>query len=404
MKFLNFLTLGLLLLTQTHCSHSGQVLVRQLSHLEKGNCPPALSKLSTSSGTALAVDKGEPRTSAILPPAETQTLKPLNPGEFASFSKRPSIRISTYNVLNLKEMVGRYEPDLTTGKRTKTQAEKPKSQEAIDGVSNAIKEINPDIIFLQEIEGTDSLGAFAEKELGKKWRPLIIKGNDSRGIHIGALVKNTMPLFFEYHSHQNEPFSNPHHPELSRVFSRDFPVLIAKSPNDGSILFLMAGVHGKSKRSENNQDPESREIRTAQAEKMIEIIQDYQTQYPNVPFMILGDFNAEVSSEPEYQTLRDFNLKDVFELMPNPIPSGDPKRITHTYHPKDSSRKTAQLDSILVAPPFHNIVQKAQVFRYKNPDGTVKPIPNTYEERQRNPSDHFPIWAELDLQTILKRN
>jgi endonuclease/exonuclease/phosphatase family metal-dependent hydrolase len=293
---------------------------------------------------------------------------------------------------------------VNTGKRTKTQPEKAKSQEAIDGVANAIQEIDPDIIFLQEVEGTDSLGAFAEKELSKNWRPLIIKGNDARGIHIGVLIKNSVPLVFEYQSHRDEPFSNPHHPDLSRVFSRDFPVLIAKSPVDDSVLFLMAGAHGKSKRSENNQDPESREIRTAQAERMVEIIQYYQTQYPKVPFLILGDFNAEVSSEPEYKALRDFNLKDVFELMPNPIPSGDPKRISHTYHPRDGARKASQLDSILVAPPFQNIVREAQVYRYKNSDGSIKPIPDTFEERQTNPSDHFPIWAELDLQKILKKN
>lgn len=398
MTSFRFLVLSLLLLAGLRCSHTEIYQNRIPNNLKsQENCTRQLSQLSDRKSKDL-------RAGQILPPAEVKTLEPLAPETYEAFRKEKKITLTTYNVLNLKQMVGRFEPDINTGKRVKTKPEKEKPQSQIEGVAKAIKELNPDILFLQEVEGEASLGNFAEHDLQSQWRPLIIKGNDSRGIHIGVLVKKTIPLKFEYLSHREEPFSSENHPDLKKVFSRDFPVLIAKSPTGGEPLFMLAGVHGKSKRSENKQDPESREIRTAQAERMVEIIKDYQQKYPGTPFLVLGDFNAEVHTEPEYEALRSFKVKDVLDLTPGALPIGDPGRITHTFHPNGGSTKASQLDSILVAPPHDDIVLKAGVYRYKNEDGTLKPIPKTYAEREQNPSDHYPLWTELDLQKIITRN
>ena len=137
---------------------------------------------------------------------------------------------------------------------------------------------------------------------------------------------------------------------------------------------------------------------------MVEVIKDYQAKYPKTPIMVMGDFNAEVHTEPEYSALREFELKDVFDLGPNPIPTGDPRRVTHTFHPKEGSRHASQLDSILLVPPFQNLVLGAHIYRYKNPDGSEKPLPKTYAEREKNPSDHYPVWAEIDLQKLIQKN
>lgn len=353
MTFKYFLLLTAVLFGSLNCSHTPSFNSRGLSNFEtKKGCKEALSSLSSKDRIAPAAASVRGSSDKILPPAEVKTLEPLDPQRYAEFSKGKELSIATYNVLNLKEMVGRFEPNLNSGKRVKVKPEAPKSQSAINGVANAIKEISPDILFLQEVEGEESLVAFAKKELEDKWRPLIIKGNDGRGIQIGVLVKTTVPLHFDYESHRDEPASLDAHPDLKRVFSRDFPVLIARAPNGGEPLFILAGVHGKSKRSENNADPESRQIRTAQAERMVEVIKYYQEKHPKTPIMVVGDFNAEVNSEPEYEALRTFDVKDAFELGPNPIPKGDPRRITHTFHPKEGSRHASQLDSILLVPPF----------------------------------------------------
>lgn len=389
-----------------HCTHSPQSFKRNPSTVAtKGDCTDTLGALTIKANRSqLGLASQSSTETTILPPAEIKILEPLDPNQFKVFSQEKKLTLSTYNVLNLKTSVGKFEPDLLSGKRVKTKPEGPKSEESIAGVAQAIKEISPDILFLQEVEGEDSLITFAKEKLDNGWRPLYIKGNDSRGIQIGVLVKNSIPLHFEYESHRDEPFSSNSHPDLKKVFSRDFPVLLAKSPAGGDPLFILCGVHGKSKRGENTLDPESREIRTAQAERMVAIIKSYQQKYPKSPLLVLGDFNAEVNFEPEYEALRNFNLKDTFDLSPNPLPKGDPGRITHTYHPKDGATKRAQLDSILVAPPFQNLILGTHVYRYKNAEGSEIPLPATYAEREQNPSDHYPVWTELNLQQLLKRN
>lgn len=406
MTWIRATLLCLVFLFTTQCTHTSLTLQREITNgKESGqNCPQELAALGKNSKPERSAQelKGQASRSSILPPAEVKTLEPSHPENFSSFAKEQKIVIATYNSLNLKESVGRFEPDVQTGKRQKVKDAAPKSQHDIDGVATAIHEISPDIVFLQEIEGEGSLNAFAQLELKNEWRPLIIHGNDTRGIQIGVLVKDSLPLRFEYQSHRDEPFSSPNHPGLTKVFSRDFPVLIVKTPNSETPVLILAGVHGKSKRSENIADPESREVRTAQAEKMVEIIKHYQEKHPNTPIMLMGDFNAEVASAPEYQALRQFNLKDAFDLSPNPVPSA--QRVTHTYHPKDGDRVASQLDSILLAPPHHDLVLNARIYRYKNPDGSEKPIPQTYDQRKLNPSDHFPVYAEFDLQKILNRN
>jgi len=406
MSFLKVLFFSCFLFFNLHCTHSPQSLKRDPSTLAtNGGCTDTLGALTIKTNRSqLGLANDSSTETTILPPAEIKTLEPLDPNKFSVFSHEKKLTLSTYNVLNLKTSVGKFEPDLASGKRVKTKPEGPKSEQSIEGVAQAIKEISPDIIFLQEVEGEESLITFAKEKLNNEWRPLYIKGNDSRGIQIGVLVKNSIPLHFEYESHRDEPFSSESHPNLKKVFSRDFPVLLAKSPSAGDPLFILCGVHGKSKRSENTLDPESREIRTAQAERMVAIIKSYQNRYPKSPLLVLGDFNAEVNSEPEYEALRHFNLKDAFDLSPNPLPKGDPGRITHTYHPKDGATKRAQLDSILVAPPFQNLILGTHVYRYKNADGSEIPLPSTYGEREQNPSDHYPVWTELNLQQLLKIN
>jgi endonuclease/exonuclease/phosphatase family metal-dependent hydrolase len=392
MKFNRALFLLSTLLLNLHCAPSSSNLVRTPNSFHsRSDCRSELGKLAEKKGSL----------GAILPPAEVKTLEPLHPENYDSFAKGKKITFATYNVLNLKESVGDYEPNPKTGKRTKNKSGGNKPQHSIDGIAESIKEISPDVLFMQEVEGEDSLINFSERELQNQWRPLTLHGNDGRGIQIGVLVKADLPLKMTYESHRDEPFSSENHPDMDKVFSRDFPVLIAKSPKGGDPLFILGGVHGKSKRTDSEADPESQEIRTAQAKRMVQIIQYYQAKHPKTPFMILGDFNAEVQSEPEYEPLREFDLKDALDLTPNAFPPGSTERVTHTFHPREGSRKASQLDSILLAPPHQDLVLKAGVYRYKSESGSVKPIPQTYEERKQNPSDHYPLWAEIDLQKLV---
>ena len=113
-----------------------------------------------------------------------------------------------------------------------------------------ILEMSPDVAVLQEVR-TGSAQEFCDEDLQGKYKPITIRGNDSRGIDIVVIVKTGLPLDFVYESHKNEPMCNPLHPDIGKVFTQDLTALVARVPGpagNGKPLFVLMGGHGKSKR------------------------------------------------------------------------------------------------------------------------------------------------------------
>jgi endonuclease/exonuclease/phosphatase family metal-dependent hydrolase len=126
------------------------------------------------------------------------------------------------------------------------------------------------------------------------------------------------------------------------------------------------------------------------------IVDGYQKLYgKDVPIVVGGDFNVDVRTAPEVQPIRD-RLRDPFDLKGV---SGD-ERVTHTYHASKSPAAYTQLDALFVTPSLAGDVIDIEAYRYKDLNGKAKPLPNTYQERSRNPSDHFPIVVTLSTEDI----
>ncbi|MCR4296549.1 MAG: LOG family protein, partial [Elusimicrobia bacterium] len=110
-------------------------------------------------------------------------------------------------------------------------------------------------------------------------------------------------------------------------------------------------------------------------------------------------FNGEVGKDEAFRPLFEAaGLIDGFDAVANPPSAED--RITHTYHPRAGAAHRGQMDAVLVSKSLRGAVRKAEAYRYKNPDGSARPIPRTYEERSLNPSDHFPVIVTLDFVPI----
>ncbi|NBY20737.1 hypothetical protein EBQ74_10970 [bacterium] len=111
MTSFRFLVLSLILFISLRCSHSDVAGNRYPNNLKsQENCSRQLSQLSDRKAKEL-------KESRVLPPAEVKTLEPLSPQNYDTFSKEKKLTLTTYNVLNLKQMVGRFEPDINTGVR-----------------------------------------------------------------------------------------------------------------------------------------------------------------------------------------------------------------------------------------------------------------------------------------------
>ena len=136
--------------------------------------------------------------------------------------------------------------------------------------------------------------------------------------------------------------------------------------------------------------------RTAQAIASAEIKDLIKNRYgKEIPFFIMGDFNNDVTKAKEFSPLKE-GFSDVFDMADDLIGAGDGfGRTTHTYHPRGGKTSRKQIDGIIVDRDSNVEVIEAGIYRYKDESGKIKPVPDTYDDRKKNPSDHFPVWAIL---------
>lgn len=319
-----------------------------------------------------------------------QLLKPVAP---QSLNKRKieniaELNFATYNAYNLMQSVD--------GSYTKTETKRR-------GVAKVILENNLDVVVLQEIENEASLKKFNLSYLQNSYDVLLSKGNDGRGIQIAYLIKKDLPFQFQLISHAKTKALYPVTGQTQEIFSRDLPNLKIWGPHQNiqseDPLFSFFGTHFKSKRDKDG-DPQSRILREAQVKAATKIIQTEIQTHPSSFVMIAGDFNGDVRHEKEFDSLKTV-LKDVFDLGPETVSSQN--RITHSFHPHNGNTEYSQIDAFLVKDPDPLLINKAFVYRYKSNTGIEKPIPRIWDERNTNPSDHFPVIFKFNFKRLLQK-
>lgn len=320
-----------------------------------------------------------------------------------SLASLKELRVGTYNVLNLFEKVGKHVPDpRNPGRLVKVSERTPKEEWQLREQAKAILESELDVVALQEVENIAALDEFNERYLGGAYKTLLIEGNDPRGIDVAFLVKKDIPFQVEQRSHKGETWRDPvQGGATANIFSRDLTSLVVRAPGRAQPLFVLLGTHLKSKRDRAG-DPESAVLRRAQVERAAEVAARYRAEFgEDVPLMLAGDFNGDLNEGPEFAPLWEAGLVNSLDLGEKPLRGEE--RVTHTYHPKDGPAHAAQMDGVLISKSLAALVRRSEVYRYKNPDGSLKAIPRTYKEREGNPSDHFPLLVTLDFQPLLRR-
>jgi hypothetical protein len=320
------------------------------------------------------------------------------------------LTIQSYNLLNLELTKGKFIEDVSSGKMIQFKQEKLKDPVHRTNQAKSIKEVNPDIAVFIEVENIEALKRFNEDYLDNHYEPLLLKGNDGRGIDIGFMIKRSLNLEARLQSFKE--FTANYKGQEIPIFSRDFPVLEIRekgSSPESKPLLIIAGTHLKSQRDKMD-DAKSTELRKAQVDSMIEIKSLYEQKYgKDVPFIIAGDFNNSTNPNSlarEFRALTDAGLQDAFDVAIRTDFGECNCRVTHTYHPKGGETKKQQLDSFQVSDSLRGsgAILEAGIQRYKDENGKDTPIPDTYEQRKQNPSDHFPIWLKIDLRKLQETN
>lgn len=325
------------------------------------------------------------------------------------FLKIPKLRFMTLNVANW--YVGTTKDFTATGKKRPPAdpSQKPKSEEEMAAVVRIIAKYKPDIISIQEMQDVHAFLELSRRTneggtgIANDYLPLLIEGNDGRGIDVGVLVRADFPLDYTYVSHRREPMTNPLYPQVQRAFTRDTTALVASVKGTNIPLFIVLSGHFKSKHSAGA-DFEGVGRRGAESEAAANVVQYYQALYPGVPIVFGADFNGAAHRDAEFAPLiRRAKLADAFDAIPDPkkrVAADDPRRKTYTYFPPGGGIVQNQLDGLLVNKAMAPFLQNVDSGSAIDARGRSLPRPTTLAEKDGN--DHLPQFMDVDLPALRK--
>lgn len=270
------------------------------------------------------------------------------------------------------------------------------------GLAKPILDQDLDIVVLQEVNDIAEAQTFISRHLNNAYEAIMAPTNDSRGIQIAYIVKRDLPLHFELTSSRELEALYEVTGQVRPVFSRDVPSLRLWTEDqslDSPPLFSILGTHFKSKRSIRG-DEESRILRSLQNEAAAFVIGEEKKQNPDSVLLFAGDFNGDIHNEAAFTPIREIMTDSLDTVEPAPSTT---ERITHSYHPREGPTKYSQLDAIFTAPEASEFIVHSEVYRYTDSHGNEIPLPRTWDERNENPSDHFPVFMRIDLQLLLQQ-
>jgi endonuclease/exonuclease/phosphatase family metal-dependent hydrolase len=189
----------------------------------------------------------------------------------------------------------------------------PNWQEHVMEVADVLRDLDPDIAVLQEVEHLELLTTLSNVIDNGYEHIVLIDANDPRGIDVGVLSK--VPLG-EVVSHQNDQFQ-ANGSGQKYYFSRD-AIEVHLTFNTRDIVLL--GVHFKAK---DDDDPQKR---LAEAQRTRAIADALIEADPERGVIMLGDFNDTPASPPYDATL---GTSPEFVNAPDSVATDD--RWTYNY-------------------------------------------------------------------------
>ncbi len=262
----------------------------------------------------------------------------------------------------------------------------------------------PDIIMLCEVGGVESLNNFNEYFLDQQYSAALIEGNSDRHIDVGFLVSKKLSFYFDLQSNKNWPIQFNYDPQgPSLKFSRDVAELRLFSANRDQPFLILLLTHLKSHLDPERVDAQGQKRRTAELKALLEIQKELRKNYPQTPFIVAGDFNGNASrhmTDPEFVDLyTETEWEDVFEL------SKIKSELRWTFYQVRSGggrQDGKQLDYVFLSPELHSLLKTdtCRVLRYKDEYGFDKDWPLTLDAKLQLPSDHYPVFFELEKVKI----
>ncbi len=313
-------------------------------------------------------------------------------------SERSGVRVMAFNLMNLFDKVGAFDqkqPYQFVKRPGQDTEARPKTPEQQAKLAEPFHDMKPDFVIVTEVESVTAMQNYAKNNLRDAYDSFVIEGNDGRGIDIGLIARKGLKVEVESRTNKDVVWHDPVTNQDIKLFSRDLPVWIIKDAATKKPVLALVGMHAKSKRDRDG-DPESNIWRTAQMAGGAKIIETLSKELgEDVPLLWGGDFNTDVQVSKEVAPIKSL-FQDAFDVAKRSLPKAN--RATHTYHPKEGATSAKQMDTIFVRNSNADLVEQAKIYRYKDEYGQVKAIPNSFQQREKNPSDHFPVLVDLRLE------
>lgn len=276
-------------------------------------------------------------------------------------------------------------------------AVEPKSDWAKRRIAVQIKREDPDVLFVSEVVGEQSLSVLAES-LGGVYDAQIFEGNDKYSM-IAILIRKTLPFRVTFQSYR--AIKHVYNHELVPVFTRDLVVADLTYPGDSYPTVSIAGSHFKSNRTTKftkSFDDHSTKKRFEQAQTAVQVLQKHQNEVHSLGMILTGDYNADIGKDAELSPIRNNGFTDVMSIAN--VPAED--RGTHVYIQKyydKSHSKILQFDGMFVSREFvsSGAIESAGTVPEHDDDGKELPQPKTREELQTHSSDHNMVLMTIDL-------
>lgn len=251
--------------------------------------------------------------------------------------------------------------------------------------ANVIKDVNADIVCIVEVENRQALESFDSHLLGSQYKyPLLIDGNDTRGIDVGLYSKHPPG---NIHTHIFDEASG------EPIFSRDCLEVEVILPGNQPLYILCNHFKSRGYDAAGTADKK----RKIQAEQVVKILGKYNLTKDWV--VVAGDLNDNPDSKPLQPLLKVHNMFDVLNLQ---FPNHPMKRWTYYY------KKFEQIDFVLVSKALKDNFKAAGVERRgiynlekltSSSNGLVD-VEKEYSSVTRwtnAASDHGAVWAEFNL-------
>jgi endonuclease/exonuclease/phosphatase family metal-dependent hydrolase len=265
-----------------------------------------------------------------------------------------------------------------------------KDRDDTETIARRIREMDVDVLAVQEVENVNMLKEFNRDFLGGLYPyHVLIEGNDPRFIDVAVLSK--LPIgavtSFQTAVHPEEP--------SQRVFGRDLLEVEILSESRLLRLFTLYNTHLKSHFGDDDDDGQGKiandNRRRRQAEAIRQIVGERIR--PDGRYVITGDMNDPPEAAPLASMLT-IEGNSLFNALANPIETRPPKAEslgpgplspswTHRFKPSRQPPEFHLFDHIWLSPRLSPAFGGAFIDRRTKHGG--------------DGSDHDPAWIELHL-------